>query len=90
MERRWSTAGGSPARELVSFRLITIEAVVEVTKPLKPLVDRVSNVHEPRSHHSQVRRVPDSSFRVTPEDGRALGHTLALAPILDLIVDLPV
>jgi hypothetical protein len=38
VERRWTTAGESPARELGSLHPETIRAAVEETKPSKPLV----------------------------------------------------
>jgi len=38
VERRWTTAGESPARELGSLHPEAIRAAVEETKPSEPLV----------------------------------------------------
>jgi hypothetical protein len=38
VERRWTTAGESPARELGSLHPEAIRAAVEATKPSEPLV----------------------------------------------------
>jgi hypothetical protein len=42
VKRRWSTAGEESRPGTGSFHPVAIGAVVEVTKPLKPLVERVA------------------------------------------------
>jgi hypothetical protein len=42
VERHWTTAGESPARELGSLHPEAIRAAAEETKPSEPLVERVT------------------------------------------------
>ena len=40
-ERRWTSAGATPARELVRFTRLATEAAVEATKLSEPSMERV-------------------------------------------------